>query len=172
MLRLRAYMLLLGFGGSLLTPVASDARTLDYESLEEVPYSYIMSDGPSTRMRNGATVYKGKPRGFVDDEPMTVVIPMYRKRIPPRVDVIAYTEKEAAAMIWDTRRRELVGEDKIFTQINEDVIKSRCFLLGEDCEKTQEYIERQEKLYPPVEAPAKDLEIVRERNKVRVRLDN
>lgn len=154
----------------LLMPHASSARSIDYASPEEIPYDFVMSDGPSTRMRNGATVYKGKPRGYVDDEPMTVVLPLYRKKIPPKVDVVAYTQEEAAAMIWDTKRRKLVGEDKIFAQIHEDVFKARCTLLGEDCDKTVEFQKQKNMLYPPVEPPTMDLDVTRERNRVRVQV--
>jgi len=154
----------------MLIPMEGSAADLAmYTAPEEIPYDFYMSDGPSVRMRDGATVYKNKPRGYVDSEPMTEVIPVDRPYVPPKVDVIPYPEMAdlGRGVVSDTRRKVLKGEDKIFEMINQDVVKARCFLLGEDCDQTPEFKKRREMLYPPVDAPSIDLDVQTSRRQVR-----
>ncbi|MBY4677966.1 hypothetical protein [Marinobacterium arenosum] len=140
----------------LLWPVLPVAAAVPDESVEDIPYRYVTSDGPSTRMRNGATVYKDKPRGEFDDEPMTEITPRFTAKPPPEPMVIPYAPLEdiEQGLVTDLRRKELKGEDKIFRQIARDVIKARCFLLGQDCDKDPDIEEkRREMLYPPAPPP-------------------
>lgn len=155
-----------------LTPLQSwGLDTSSYRTPEEIPYSFVVSDGPTVRRRDGAIVYKNKPRGFVDDEPMLEVVYADLPKEPVRVDVIPYATDEdlARGVIYSTRRKPLKGEDKIFKTIGEDVVKARCLLLGEDCDQTPEYQKRRESLYPPVASPTEDIEVRTSRSQARRR---
>lgn len=145
--------------------------TSRFKAQEEIPYSFTVSDGPSVRRRDGAIVYKNKPRGYIDNEPMLEVVYADLPREPMRVDVIPYASDAAIerGVIYDTRKKVLVGEDKIFETINRDVVKARCLLLGEGCDQTPEYKARLDSLYPPIETPTEQLEIRTSRSKARRR---
>lgn len=157
---------------AVLTPVNSwGLDTTNFKASEAIPYRFAVSDGPSVRRRDGAIVYKNKPRGYIDNEPMLEVVYADLPREPLRVDVIPYASDEAIerGVIYDTRRKTLVGEDKIFETINQDVVKARCLLLGEGCDQTPEFKARRDSLYPPVNIPTEQLEIRTSRSKARRR---
>lgn len=155
-----------------MAPVAGwGFDTSSYKSPEAIPYSFVTSDGPTVRRRDGAIVYKNKPRGFIDDEPMLEIVYADLPKEPVRVDVIPYATDEdiARGVIYSTKRKPLLGEDKIFKTINDDVVKARCLLLGEDCDQTPEYKARMESLYPPTSPPTEELSARTSRSKARRR---
>ncbi|MCV6588981.1 MAG: hypothetical protein OIF57_08135 [Marinobacterium sp.] len=155
-----------------LVPVSSwGFDTSSYKSPEEIPYRFVTADGPSVRRRDGATVYKNKPRGYIDGEPMLEVVYADRPAQPMRVDVIPYAPYAdiERGVVRDTRRKVMYGEDKIFATINRDVIKARCMLLGKDCDKTPEYKAKQDSLYPPIETKPQELQARTKRSKARRR---
>lgn len=152
------------------TPVSSWAiDASSYDSDEEIKYRFVASEGPSVRRRDGAVVYKNKPRGYVDNEPMLEIVYADRPKEPVHVDVIHYKPEEDIGVVSNTRRKKLVGEDKIFETIHTDIVKARCLLLGEDCDQTPEYKARRDSLYPPVEAPREELDVRTSRSNARKR---
>lgn len=103
---------------------------------EPIPYQVTSPDTFQRHTYHGARVYDGLDWGDFDPEKMPEVYPSAIQDTPPEPVVIMYSAPapvvEVEVGVMPARERPLLGEDKVFQEIEEDLQLQRCFFGSDD----------------------------------------